>query len=234
MQTIEGDGFTVNVVKSGRRKTMALKVTHKGVSIHIPATLPITTAKTFVIQKTPWIQQKIQHQHNRPLAIAKMFTDGEHYLYLGAEYPLTTSIDVDAKPKINFNGKQFQFSDSTYSPAPKTIRRELLNWYHQQAVAYLQHKTTLFSGLTGLTPRSITVKNYKARWGSCNSHADIQYNWKIIMAPTDIIDYIVIHELCHIRHHNHSPAFWQLVKQYYPDYKSARLWLKKHGYKLEI
>ena len=234
MQTIKGEGFTVNVVKSGRRKTVALKVSHNGVSIHIPATLPLSTASAFVIQKTQWIQKKLHQQLNRPLAIARQFIDGECYLYMGVDYPLSIITDKNIQNKIDFDGEHISFVGSENTSTPKIIRAELINWYHRQATSHLQQKTLYFSDIIGVMPRSITVKNYKARWGSCNSRSDIQYNWKIIMAPADIIDYIIIHELCHIQHHNHSPAFWQCVKHYYPDYKSARLWLKNNGYKLEI
>ncbi|MDH5358294.1 MAG: M48 family metallopeptidase [Gammaproteobacteria bacterium] len=233
MQTIKGEGFTVEVVKSRRRKTMALKVTHTGVSIHIPTTLPLATAQAFILQKTVWIQNKIQQQKNRPLITTKRFINGEHHLYMGEEYPLSIARDSDTQNKIDFDGKYILFLGAAYDPTPEVIRSELISWYHQQAISYLRHKTMYFSDIIGLIPRSITVKNYKARWGSCNSRADIQFNWKIIMAPTDIIDYIIVHELCHIQQHNHSPAFWQLVKHYYPNYKTARLWLKNNGYKLE-
>ena len=83
-------------------------------------------------------------------------------------------------------------------------------------------------------PLSIRVKNYKSRWGSCSAKGDISYNWKIIFAPSKIIDYLIIHELSHLVFFNHSKRFWLKVEEYQPDFKENRKWLKDNSYKLDI
>jgi predicted metal-dependent hydrolase len=80
----------------------------------------------------------------------------------------------------------------------------------------------------------VGVKEYKARWGSCSSSGDVTYNWRIIMAPHHIVDYIVVHELCHLLEHNHGPKYWKHVKSVVPDYKECREWLKVNGEGLRI
>jgi len=81
----------------------------------------------------------------------------------------------------------------------------------------------------GVAPNSISVRDYKSRWGSCSSKGEISYNWRIIIAPHQIVDYVVVHELCHLKHPNHSPEYWKSVKRVNPEYKEHRQWLKEHG-----
>lgn len=232
MQIIQGDGFAVSVVKSSRRKTTALKIKDGEVSIHIPTRQSIDIARQFVQQKTPWIQQKLQQQAQQSPP-EKLFIAGETLLFLGKEYPLQL-VAVERPTTTIKTTQTIEVLGRLNSLSKAAIRAALINWYKQQAELYLRSQTAFLTTITGLSPRSITVKTYKARWGSCSLNGDIQYNWKLMLAPPDIIDYVIIHELCHLQQHNHSAAFWQLVYTHYPNYKIARLWLKNNGASLEI
>ena len=95
-------------------------------------------------------------------------------------------------------------------------------------------KTNRYAAIMGLTPQSVFVKDYKARWGSCFPDGKISYNWRIIIAPHHIVDYVVVHELCHLKHPNHSPAYWRSVKRVVPEFAIFRKWLSEHGSKLVI
>ena len=99
---------------------------------------------------------------------------------------------------------------------------------------FLYTKTQYFSKIMSVEPLSVRVKNYKSRWGSCSAKGDISYNWKIIFAPSKIIDYLIIHELSHLVFFNHSKRFWLKVEEYQPDFKENRKWLKDNSYKLDI
>jgi hypothetical protein len=114
------------------------------------------------------------------------------------------------------------------------IKKQLTFWYQQQATDYITNRTHELIKTTHLQPKSITVKTYKARWGSCTIKGDIQFNWKLMMTPPAVIDYVIIHELCHLEQHNHSAKFWQLVEQFEPNYKTHRSWLKKNGQELNL
>lgn len=232
MSIINYDDFSIRVVKSDRRKTMALKIKDGEVSLHIPKRLAMTLAHSFVRQKYHWIQQKLGEHQSRPDQ-TRQFIEGEMFFYLGHKYPLTIS-SAGNKAILDFHESQFEFSSSPHKNTAKTIHTAFLKWYRQQANDHLTRRTAELAAKIDLTPKSITIKTYKARWGSCTSKGDIHYNWKIIQAPSRIIDYLIIHELCHLRHHNHSQAFWQLVEHHCYDYKAARLWLKNNGYTLEI
>lgn len=234
MQIIQGDGFTVSVVKSNRRKTTALKIKNGEVSIHIPTRQSIKIAHQFVQQKTAWIQQKLQHQTQpQQLSPEKEFIAGELLLFLGKNYPL--QLIAAARPAtIMKTAQSIELHGRLNKLSTTAIRAALILWYKQQAKLYLVSQTAFLAEKIGLLPRSITVKTYKARWGSCRITGDIQYNWKLMLAPPDIIDYVIVHELCHLQQHNHSAAFWRLVQLYCPNFKSARLWLKNNGASLDI
>lgn len=86
----------------------------------------------------------------------------------------------------------------------------------------------------GVTPVSVGLKNYKSQWGSCHTDGKIYYNWKVIVAPHSIVDYVVVHELCHLVHGDHSKKFWKLLGTILPDYADRKEWLKINGTKLNI
>ena len=118
---------------------------------------------------------------------------------------------------------------NTQTDEPKRIEKLMKDWYFDNATKILRTKTETYSKVIGVNPTEIRVKQYKSRWGSCNSKGVISYNWRIIMSPESIVDYLVIHELCHMIHANHSTDYWNLVGMVLPDYKSRRDWLKRNG-----
>jgi predicted metal-dependent hydrolase len=93
----------------------------------------------------------------------------------------------------------------------------------------VQHSAKQWAGCIGVAFQGIRIKNTKTRWGSCSSKGNLNFNWKLMMAPPYAMEYVVIHELCHLKHLNHSKAFWALVSEHMPDYKKAETWLKNHG-----
>jgi predicted metal-dependent hydrolase len=229
---IKGDGFTVKIVKSARRKTIALKVTHKGVSLHMPVKAPFETASHFVYQKTAWIKAKLKQQ-SLSQAPTRHFLGGEELHLLGEKYYLHLQ-QKEQSPFVHQSQQEIIVTGRINRLSPATIKKTLSAWYQQKAEVYLTAQTKALAKKTDLYPRSITVKSYKARWGSCKISGDIQFNWKLIQAPAAIIDYVIVHELCHLQHHNHSKQFWQLVAHHYPEFKQARQWLKEHGNQLEL
>lgn len=116
------------------------------------------------------------------------------------------------------------------SPAQKThLKRQLQHWYLQQAQHYFAQNVPLWATRIGVQVRTVQIKTYKSRWGSCYSDGRIQFNWKLLQAPAWVVDYVIVHELCHLHHPNHSSVFWALVSHHYPQTKEAKHWLKTHG-----
>lgn len=106
--------------------------------------------------------------------------------------------------------------------------------YRQAAKEYIPKRAAHFAALLGVTYENITIRDQKTRWGSCSSKGTLSFNWRLMLAPPAVLDYVVIHELCHRKEMNHSPRFWRLVEQIMPDYKTKRQWLKENGNKLTL
>jgi len=117
---------------------------------------------------------------------------------------------------------------------PGKVRDALTRWYRTHAEQRLREKTEHYAGVIGVSPTAVGFRTFKSRWGSCDSRGLVQFNWKIIIAPNRIVDYLVVHELCHLQQHNHSPGFWKCVESVFPEYKECREWLKRNGRLLQI
>jgi len=233
MKVIQGDGFTAEIIRSTKRKTSAIKIKKGLVYVMVPTVLSRVEIESLVINKTRWIVEKLTHQQSLLALPVKAFKTGERYSYLGSEYVLI--IIVGSTPTILLDKGQLIVSVRHQSIETTVIIKALLiNWYKQQAAIALKLKTQQFAEIIDVQPTSISIKTYKARWGSCSLSGAIQFNWKLIMAPNSVVDYVVVHELCHLLHHNHSPAFWTSVARYCPDYRIHSTWLKNHGASLEI
>lgn len=113
-------------------------------------------------------------------------------------------------------------------------RAALQKRYIDAAKEYFPKRVAYFRTLTGGRYSRITIRDQKTRWGSCSAKGTLSFNWRLMLAPPAILDYVVVHELCHLTHMNHSPAFWQAVEAVYPDYRTARRWLKEHGAELVL
>ena len=161
----------------------------------------------------------------------KEYVSGENFSYLGRNYRLKVIRGSDYGVKLK--GGYFEVGVSKESKK-KDIRDALVKWYEKHALKRLTDKTKRYADIMGVDPHSVSVRDYKSQWGSCSPIAKISYNWRVIIAPHHIVDYVVVHELCHIKHPNHSPEYWRFVKREVPDYDICRQWLRVHAGELVI
>ena len=233
MNVIHGNGFVADIIRSARRKTAAIKIQKGKVFVIVPECLSMAVIESLVAKKHRWINEKLAIQNEISAIQPKAFVSGEYFSYLGRKHSL--KIESGLYPFIKLHQDELVVSvrDKTADNA-QAIKQLLIKWYKQQAESELRDKTDRYSRIIGVNPSSVTIKSFKSRWGSCSATAGIQYNWKIIIAPDRIVNYVVIHELCHIIHHNHSPAFWKAVERYCYDYRNCSAWLKINGGRLEI
>ncbi len=233
MNVIQGNGFVADIIRSSRRKTAAIKIRHGKVSVIVPDGLSMATIESLLANKNRWIKEKLVIQNEIIAIKPKEFVSGEVFTYLGKNHAL--KIESGLYPAIKLHQGELVVSvRNKTADNSLSIRPMLLKWYKQQAKSKLIEKTGHYAKIIGVKPSSVTIKSFKSRWGSCTITGSIYYNWKLVIAPERIIDYVVIHELCHILHHNHSPAFWQAVARYCHDYTECRTWLKINGGRLEI
>jgi predicted metal-dependent hydrolase len=189
----------------------------------------------FVQAKQQWIIQtlaKIEAHslHHKSLAPA-VYGHGAEVPYRGASYKLAVTASKLKRIKIEF-AEQFiahvpeALMIEEHSAA---IKDALIRWMKKQSKSQVEHWVKQHAERKQLFPQTIKIKTQKSRWGSCGIHNDININWLLIIAPPEILEYVVVHELCHIKIRNHSAHFWALVGEHLPDYQQRRQWLKKHG-----
>lgn len=174
--------------------------------------------------KADWVREKLAlHQQAQP-STSKEFVSGEAFAYLGRNYRLKVNTGEYAAIKL-LNGRLVA-TFPTGNTYPYMLRNALLSWYERMAKQKLTEKSKRYAAQTGVEPKSINIKDFKSRWGSCSSEGNIDFHWKIMMAPNRVVDYVVVHELCHLLEHNHSPKFWKHVERILPDYTKQKEWLK--------
>ena len=220
--------FQVDVKRTNRKKTASIKIEQGVVQVIVPQNLPQKEIDDLLKQKSDWIRQKLIIQQSVPLSTPKEFVSGESFSYLGRNYRLKV-LTGDLQP-VKLKQGYLQVTVPMEQKSDQALIRKLLqDWYLDRASDKLEQKSIKYSEQMGVQPTKIKVKEYKSRWGSCNSRGEISYNWKIIMTPHRIVDYLVVHELSHLIHHNHSKQYWNQVRSIVPDYQDRRDWLKTNA-----
>ncbi len=206
-----------------KRKTIAIIVQRDGkVIVRAPLKASERQIRQFVGSKSGWIGKKrIQMQEQAP-ALQKKFTAGERFPYLGQEYAL--SVVSGPRAGLRFEGG---FSLNQNSQAEAALLFE--KWYKAAARQVLNERTRFYAQKFGLEYKKIRISSARTRWGSCSSRGTLSFTWRLVMAPLEVVDYVVVHELAHLRMQNHSAAFWAEVAKMLPDFKRHRDWLKKNG-----
>ena len=211
------------IIKS-KRRTLSLSINENAeLIVRAPNQISNKRIKEFIIEKSKWINKNKNLMQSR---INEMNDRDSDYLFLGNIYPL---IKVYENPnKIDFNGTEFITSIENQDK----FKASLKSWYKIKFKEIAIPRLNYFSDKYNLKINQVRFKNQKTLWGSCSSKNNINLNYLLVMAPMIVIDYVIIHELVHTVHKNHSENFWNAVEAIMPDYKKAKKWLNKNGYKL--
>ncbi len=229
---IDGNGFIAEVIRTRRRKSADIRVEEGAVSVVVPVDTSLERIDELLASKRRWIKDKITlHQDMTPPS-NKRYVSGESFSYLGRNYRLKVEKGPFAPVKL-VQGR-LVVSVPQGAEQPHMIRNALIRWYKRQAETKLKDKVDRWAPQVGVTIPNVSIKTFKSRWGSCTTKGELQFNWQIMMAPNRMVDYVVVHELCHLIRHDHSPAFWGEVGRVLPDYEECREWLKRHGHVVAI
>jgi predicted metal-dependent hydrolase len=229
---IEQNGFIVEVIRTQCKKSATIKVEEGAVTVIVPRALPLERIEQLVLDKYRWIKGKLYIQSQvQPVAV-KEFVNGEVFSYLARNYRL--KINHGSYQPAKLIKGQLVVTVPQDAENSNIIRNAIIRWYRARALERLKEKSNRYATIIGQTPKSVDIKTFKARWGSCSTNGKVLFNWKIMMAPNRIVDYVVVHELCHLLHHNHSPLFWKSVERVMPDYAECKEWLKLNGAGLEL
>lgn len=218
-----------------KRKTLEIRVEAPGiVSVIAPVGTNEKMIKQVVKKKGKWIVQKLFLMQNvEHQKIKREFVSGEAFLYLGRNYTLQLFYDEQLKtPQVKLFRGKFYVTAPTKEEA--VIKQAMEQWYRQKTYEKVKERITYYQHHFTAKPTGIKVKEQKRRWASCTANRELLFNWRCVMAPSPVLDYIVVHEMCHMVHMNHSKAFWDLVASIMPDYQERKEWLKKHGVRMDL
>jgi predicted metal-dependent hydrolase len=228
--TLNQQKISYSVQKSQRARYARLKISPKdGLQVVIPAGTDLNIEE-FIRKNANWILK-----HHSRIEQAKQETrqrsykSGEIFPFLGEERRL----DIEAKARgklttvmLDHEAIQIRVGADGQPNDGEFIRAVLEGWYRHEAKAYIVRRVAELAKQHGFEYEKVTIKSQSTRWGSCSTKSNLNFNWKLMMTPPAAIDYVIIHELCHLREMNHSKKFWKLVARYCPDYKTWVKWFK--------
>jgi len=212
-----GEPVAYRLKRSAARRTLALQVQSGArVVVNAPLHASVSEVERFMTQHLPWLRERLQ----RP--VAAVWTPGMSLPWQGGElsldwqvsYPLPAQRDALA---LRLGGPW------------ATVPTRVLAWYRVEALSLFAARLAFHATRMGVPVPVMRLSNARTRWGSLSAHGRMGLNWRLILLPDDLIDYVICHELAHLRQHNHSPAFWREVEALYPDYRAARVRLKQLG-----
>ena len=230
-QTVGVCGYVL-VRSRRRRKTMTLRIDRQGrVVIRVPLYTVEKEVDRFFEQNRAWVAKKLaERQAIQRMCKPKSFAPGEEFLFLGKSYPLWLGETNGKVPTLSFCSRGFTLPENHASKA----RDLFITWYKTKAWEKITERALYFSKRLDLIPQGIRLMTARTQWGSCSPDNRLSFNWKLVMASDAFIDYVVAHELLHVKEKNHSPRFWEALKSLMPDYKERKAWLDDNGHLLNI
>lgn len=240
------------VIRS-KRKTISISLSEEaGVVVRVPERMRNSDVEAVVEQKRPWIIKHLQEmEHRRAEKIDRIYETGTPFLFQGKTIFLNLIYKETPPHPANVQGKvketpphsrknvsitleADQIMVITENTESGYLKTSITKWYKMMAKQIIIPRALRIARMMNENIDTIRIKDQKSRWGSCSSKRNLNFNWKLVMAPEPVLDYVIIHELCHLKHMNHSKAFWEYVEQIMPDYQISRKWLKENGHKLQL
>ena len=221
-----------SIVKSKRRKTSQIVVDKNDVIIRAPATKTLPEIKQIMKDKAQWVFKKqLEFQKIKPQIAKATFTAGSKLPYLGKNY----QIKIITKQKANsiqLAKERFTIKLQPSRSSRKTVQNLYENWLARKADGIFDKKIAKFSKRLKLKPKKAVIKNLKDRWGSLSQDETLNLNMNLLKAPDDVIDYVILHELTHLKIKAHTHHFWESIHKFMPNYEQKRLWLEHHGQRI--
>ena len=222
-------GLRVEVLRS-KRKTSVLYIVGDELQIRVPNRVRDRKIVEILETKERWIKNKVIQLQNQRITNKREFISGESFSLFGRNLYLKVLEGGKVGTKLIDDYLITTVRSSEIGDLRKSrIKTYLEKWYIHEAYQKLEEKVMRYSKIIRVSPREIKVRNYKTRWGSCDNKGRLTFNFHLIKAPHEIVDYVVIHELCHMIQPNHSKFFWNEVARFDPSFKNHKKWLKLNG-----
>jgi hypothetical protein len=224
---LEGRLIEPIVVISPKRKTVALEIKQGQVHLRIPKQVDTRWLIRFIEQRTSWIAKHLALQQSYSDEHAPNPYLKKSCLYMGVEYPVEWQI-WSGKSQVVFDGHYFLvcINQRTRRTLDQLVNEQLRLWIKERASISLIQRTHELTKVVGKVPTEVVLSNHKTMWGRCSAKGEVALNWRLMLAKPEAIDYVIIHELCHLWEFNHSPAFWQKVSGYCADFERYKQYFK--------
>ena len=227
-----------DVVYSSKRKTVGITVYPSGeVRISAPHRMSHAEVRRLAAEKADWIAKKLrEYRADGCHDATKKYVEGEAFLYLGKEYRLHLA-EGDHGPLVTLDDRRLNVvlpGGIVRELRPELAREAVFGWYRFHAEMAVDKAMGPYCNRLGILPPYYKVKNLSKRWGSCTAKNLLNFNAKIAMAPLAQLEYVVAHELCHVKVKDHSPRYWALMEAVMPGYETAKDGLRKEGWKYEL
>ncbi|MFQ5646821.1 MAG: M48 family metallopeptidase [bacterium] len=222
--------ITCRVRRSKRARQLKLKITFDNdLEITVPPDYPIKELDKIILKKASWIKKNLDRKERSKSFLPLIEKDNNlSAIFLGEYYPLIIRKGINA---LELREERLILTSpaDAVSLSPQHLNHALACCYRSQAERIIPERVKQANQNLGFEFAEIRIKDQKSRWGSCSEKGNVNFNWRLVMAPLPVLDYVVFHELMHLKELNHSPRFWNSVEDVCPDYRQHRLWLKTYG-----
>lgn len=235
MQSVEthtlllaGKQISYSLRYSSRATRLRISVSDSGLSLIMPVGVPLAKGETFLRQNTPWVMEQLE-RHARRKQTQTPALPKDVVLFHGEPTRIEVVEEPGRKARARVDVERGRLRVRMPIGAGARANEALEIWLRETARVEIEQVAARLAQTMHVSFASLTIRDQRTRWGSCSSKGTLSFNWRLVMTPPTILQYVVIHELAHLTVPNHSAVFWQRVALFYPDYKKARLWLKKNA-----
>ncbi|MGI8928485.1 MAG: M48 family metallopeptidase [Candidatus Limnocylindrales bacterium] len=219
------------VRRSNRARRSRLTITDRGEAVVVlPVRAPEQVAADLVSRHRRWIdnhQRRIRARMSA-LEVRQQLGAGREIVFCGEPHRVVSIAAIDGRRRATVDVIDGRIVVTTSPLEERTTATILEPWLREQARAAIEQRVLVRSTEMGLTPSRVAIRDQKTRWGSASRRGTLSFNWRLVMSPPHILDYVVVHELAHLREAGHSKAFWRLVDRYFSNSRGARCWLREH------
>lgn len=225
VMTLDVDELHFAVRRSARRRTMQITVERDGaLTVSAPPEVAVTKLRAFICEKKFWIYTKLAEKERLQRHVPrKEFVNGEGFLYLGRSYRLRI-VDEQLVP-LRLAGGRFCLRRDAIAAG----REHFIRWYCEHAAQWLSGRAKGYRARMAVSPAGVSIRDLGYRWGSCGKGDRLYFHWKTILLPAPLAEYVVVHELAHVKERHHTPQFWLAVERAMPDFEVRKGWLAEHG-----
>jgi predicted metal-dependent hydrolase len=226
--------------RSERARRARILVDGDGVEVVVPRRFPLRDVAPFVEEKRAWIEGTLRRLRESETELpAPRLEDGGLVPYLGERLRLSVRVEPGRQREhVRRRGDELRVAlpadPEQLLPPESALREALERWYRKRARAEVAPRLDAACARAGTTYTRLQIRGQRTRWASCSSSGAMSFNWRLLLAPAEILDYVVEHEVAHLQLLDHSPRFWRLLASRCPDWREHEGWLRRHGHALKL